>query len=371
MKKRILAFLLAGAMATAFVSCGTDKESDSTKSNTAASEDTTTGETDGTETTTDAETTTESTEDTTKGSNKKASKGEDLTKLSEDELRTYLTDLVSGITNYKTDMAVDMDMDFDMRKLFEAQGMSVDEMTAEEKEQMAAMGMDIDKPMNMAMSVKMKIEADEDTVHTNEATLNLGGGLFGSLMGDSDKPIETEVYVDLSSFDGSSYVTYTLEDGKWMSSKISTKEKDETVSSSLIKPEIVEKAKSLKAEKASGGYKIILTIDSDKMDSEDNIGETLGDIEGLELGLIFTIENDELTAIEFDADDFMAKATEQLTKSMTESMGDASMTDAIKINKFDITMSVYDIGKVSVDIPQNVIDTAIEECGTTVDSSAA
>lgn len=377
-KSKVLAFIMAAAMAVAMTSCGTDTDSDSDKDNKASvsSEDGTGSEkedtTDETEDTSDADSKDSDSKKGDKKGGKKGSKSgesKDLTALSESELKDYLMEVVGEVTNYRTDMAVEMDMDFDMSALLKAQGMSAEDMTAKEKEQMEAMGIDLDKPMNVSVKVDMTLEADEDTVHTNEVEAQLGGALFGA-MSDEKEPEKTEVYIDLASGDGTSYDTYTFENGAWSVKTISAAEKDEKVSSSLVRTDIIDKAKSFKAEKSDNGYNVIVVINSDDMNSDSGIGETFSDMEGLEIGLIFKIEDDELKGIEFDTADFLDKAMDKMTEQMTAEMGEG-MENAIKINKFDIKMSVYDIGNVSVDIPQEVLDAVKSEAKTSTDNTAA
>ena len=373
-KSKVLAFIMAAAMAVAMTSCGTDTDSDSDKDNKASvsSENDTDSEkedtTDETEDTSDADSK-DSKKGDKKGSKKGSKSGEskDLTALSESELKDYLMEVVGEVTNYRTDMSVDMDMDFDMSALLKAQGMSAEDMTAEEKEQMEAMGIDLDKPMNVSVKVDMTLEADEDTVHTNEVEAQLGGALFGA-MNDEKEPEKTEVYIDLASGDGSSYDTYTFENGAWSVKTISAAEKDEKVSSSLVRTDIIDKAKSFKAEKSDNGYNVIVVINSDDMNSDSGIGETFSDMEGLEIGLIFKIEDDELKGIEFDTADFLDKARDKMTEQMTAEMGEG-MENALKINKFDLKMSVYDIGNVSVDIPQEVLDAVKSDAKASTDST--
>lgn len=376
-KTKVLAFIMAAAMAVAMTSCGTDTDSDSDKDNkTSVSSETDTDSekddtTDETDETSDTEDSTKDSDDSKKGSKKGSKSGEskDLTALSESELKDYLKEVVGEVTNYRTDMAVEMDMDFDMSALLKAQGMSAEDMTAEEKEQMEAMGIDLDEPMNVSVKVNMTLEADEDTVHTNEVEAQLGGALFGA-MNDEKEPEKTEVYINLASGDGTSYDTYTFENGAWSVKTISAAEKDEKVSSSLVRTDIIDKAKSFKAEKSDNGYNVIVVINSDDMNSDSGIGETFSDMEGLEIGLIFKIEDDELKGIEFDTADFLDKAMDKMTEQMTAQMGEG-MENAIKINKFDIKMSVYDIGNVSVDIPQEVLDAVKSEAKTSTDNAAA
>lgn len=375
-KSKVLAFIMAAAMAVAMTSCGTDTDSDSDKDNKASvssENDTDSEKEDTTDETEDTSNADSKDSDSKKGDKKGGKKGsksgesKDLTALSESELKDYLMEVVGEVTNYRTDMAVEMDMDFDMSALLKAQGMSADDMTAEEKEQMEAMGIDLDKPMNVSVKVDMTLEADEDTVHTNEVEAQLGGALFGA-MNDEKEPEKTEVYIDLASGDGSSYDTYTFENGAWSVKTISAAEKDEKVSSSLVRTDIIDKAKSFKAEKSDNGYNVIVVINSDDMNSDSGIGETFSDMEGLEIGLIFKIEDDELKGIEFDTADFLDKAMDKMTEQMTAQMGEG-MENAIKINKFDIKMSVYDIGNVSVDIPQEVLDAVKSEAKTSTDST--
>ena len=377
-KSKVLAFIMAAAMAVAMTSCGTDTDSDSDKDNkTSVSSETDTDSekedtTDETDETSDTEDSTKDSDDSKKGSKKGSKSGEskDLTALSESELKDYLKEVVGEVTNYRTDMAVEMDMDFDMSALLKAQGMSAEDMTAEEKEQMEAMGIDLDEPMNVSVKVNMTLEADEDTIHTNEVEAQLGGALFGS-MSDEKEPEKTEVYIDLASGDGSSYDTYTFENGEWSVKTISAAEKDEKVNSSLVRTDIIDKAKSLKAEKADNGYNVIVVINSDDMNSDSGIGETFSDMEGLEIGLILNIEDGELKGIEFDTADFLDKAMDKVSEQMKSEMGGEGMENAIKINKFDLKMSVYDIGNVSVDIPQEVLDAVKSEAKTSTDSAAA
>lgn len=375
-KSKVLAFIMAAAMAVAMTSCGTGTDSDSDKDNKASvssENDTDSEKEDTTDETEDTSNADSKDSDSKKGDKKGGKKGsksgesKDLTALSESELKDYLMEVVGEVTNYRTDMAVEMDMDFDMSALLKAQGMSADDMTAEEKEQMEAMGIDLDKPMNVSVKVDMTLEADEDTVHTNEVEAQLGGALFGA-MNDEKEPEKTEVYIDLASGDGSSYDTYTFENGAWSVKTISAAEKDEKVSSSLVRTDIIDKAKSFKAEKSDNGYNVIVVINSDDMNSDSGIGETFSDMEGLEIGLIFKIEDDELKGIEFDTADFLDKAMDKMTEQMTAQMGEG-MENAIKINKFDIKMSVYDIGNVSVDIPQEVLDAVKSEAKTSTDST--
>lgn len=371
-KTKVLAFIMAATMAVAMTSCGTDTDSDSDKDNkTSVSSETDTDSekedtTDETDETSDTEDSTKDSDDSKKGS--KSGESKDLTALSESELKDYLKEVVGEVTNYRTDMAVEMDMDFDMSALLKAQGMSAEDMTAEEKEQMEAMGINLDEPMNVSVKVNMTLEADEDTIHTNEVEAQLGGALFGS-MSDEKEPEKTEVYIDLASGDGSSYDTYTFENGEWSVKTISAAEKDEKVNSSLVRTDIIDKAKSLKAEKADNGYNVIVVINSDDMNSDSGIGETFSDMEGLEIGLIFNIEDGELKGIEFDTADFLDKAMDKISEQMKSEMGGEGMENAIKINKFDLKMSVYDIGKVGVDIPQEVIDAVKSEAKNSTDSS--
>lgn len=355
-KLRLAAFILAATMAVSFASCGAGDSSDSDKETASkvseeSVEDTSGDEADTTENTSETDEKSDKNGSDKKNSDKKGSKsGSDLTALSESELRDYLSDKIAGVTNYRTDMSISMDMEMDMAKLLEANGTSVSELTEEDKQSLASMGIDISKPMKIAIDADMKVEATDKVLHSSEVTTNIGGTIFGTALDDNEEQ-KTETYIDLDSFDGTKYTAYTYEDGKWTSKDMTVAEKNENVSSSLVESKVAEKAQSIKAEKSGNGYKVTVEVSSDDLAEDNDSDDIFSELSGLTVSIIFTIEDDVITGIDIDADELMKQASSVMSESIASEIGGDAATDIVKLNKFEIGMKVYDIGKVDITIP--------------------
>lgn len=374
--KKALAFIMAFAMMVSVTSCGTtdtgkgdtsDKETSSSEDKDKNADDESSEDSeDGSKDDEDDE---DSKKSDKKDKDKDKNKGTDLTELSNKDLYDYLIDLVKETNNYRSEITMEMDMDIDMVKILESQGMSLSDMTAEDKKELEEAGISLDKPANFNMKVKMSFEADEDTIHTLETSVESGAMMFGTSSSGDDESA-AEAYVDLSSYKDGSYTMYESDGKNWTYRSVEEDDED-MVSSSILKPEIIERSNNAIVEKDGKGYKVTLEMGGNCMDMFSGSAEGMFDDIDAEVGfnIVLTIENDKITAVDIDTSDFVDEWAEAFTKMMDSQLGDVSMEGVIKFNKFDVKMSAYDIGKVEVDIPEDVLKNATKDRGNALDGA--